>query len=412
MSEWLGRIQRRGWGALRRGRAWRDRHPGLSWIGSGVDVVVLPTIFASVPFFADALQETRKTSNLNIFAIIFLGCLVLSVVRKATSWLLGSPSISLQELGTILTRATDAIHKSQAYARNPVQDELDLEHWIGEYRAFEEVLLSGLRETCGGEVTFTTNVMYFLPRQPDETMAQWTDSLNFIAREILRLPTNFHDEYPEQQGNIEQESQLRGEVLMIIKTAGSKEPHIRIPVNKHQSKVLLGAPAVVDKLLTQQLEPNTQDIACHPAYAYAYYPDTHNLTDQDFGADVGDQAKRRVRSYFSQSAIHSLISIAFTPDHNALEDALRHAQEVAKARAVSTDPGSYHAAPTLYPPLAVLNINASKPDALKNKKVETLVLQSLQVYALSLSGWLANFHRFYHDKLMKLAIHNSGGLND
>ncbi|MBH24056.1 MAG: hypothetical protein CMH57_06325 [Myxococcales bacterium] len=328
------------------------------------------------------MQQARAEQDVNWVVVVYVGTGIICLVRVLLSKLLGSPSISLQELGTILTRATDAIHKGQVYGQSSLSDAFELEYWTQEYRSFEKILLTGLREVCGDDIEFTTNVMYFLQRHSDETVRQWTELINFVALEFLSLESNFRDEYPGVHGCIEHRSMLLGEVFTIVKTEGSVEPHIRIPVNTTSKRVLMGAPTVVDKLRAQQKSMGEDRvIECHPAYAYAYYPDTHNLMDDDFRDDVGEEARRRVRDYFKQSEIRSLISVAFTPDHEAL------------ARAMSGDEEP--------PPIAVLNINATEPDALKNKKVETLVLQSLQVYILTLGGWLEKFHVALESRILE-----------
>ncbi len=384
-------------------RRFADSYKHANAIGIILDMYSF-TVLLCAFIVEDLVQKAR--ADVDIFNGYFLLCLSaigIALVRHVWLDVLSSPTISLKEMGTIMTRATYAIQESNIDDR----PSFDIGKWRNEYRRFESNLIRGLQETCDDDIVFSTNVMLYLERQQKETYSNYSKILESLSYTVLGQQSTFVQPYPNKSIGInDPENELRGEVVTIISSIGSNEEHIRIPVHRYSSGVLMGAPLVVDKLIAKagktlnsirlvenkptverylRIDNGLNDknhIDCHPAFAFAYYENTHNLKDSDFRPAVDDRAKRRIRTYFQETPTKSLISVAFTPKQIEL--------------AQSLDPDN----DMLPPVIGVLNINASEPNCLRNKKVQVLVLQALQVYALSLGAWLSRLENAWDDQVL------------
>lgn len=287
-----------------------------------------------------------------------------------------TPRVDLAAMRKMLLYAAQAI---QAVSNTPTEKHgiVVVKSWKEQFQHFHHHLETTLNALSNDKMTITSNVMLYVDKEKyfpgvECSVFKWTQVLNSVAENYLELGDTLAEQYRVDKLETRFED-ICGELLLVVKSDSSKERDIRIPVHRDKESVLMGAPLIVDVLkemhdvspietINTQLEKAKDGVKAYHDYCFIkYYPDTQNLKDTDFRANVNDAAKKAVRNYFkNDSHIHSLISIGIAPFAEVNE-------------------GAY----------AVLNINFDTARPFKgHEQVELLADYLLTLYGFALNDWL------------------------
>lgn len=350
-------------------------------------------------FAAPQLQSSLRNFEANPYTIAFLCSVTWAAARASLLKLVfEQASISVREVGSILKRASDAVHLGVALApdvrgEGRAEGAFDMRSWRRQYHEnFERILIPALEEMCGMDREsgcFTTNVMWYLPapREPNADRHEarrtvWEWLADFLATELMG-GSRFKNPYSGTKGSLRGPfggyRDLRGEVFTAIKTPGSPEPALRIPVHSSLDDVLPGAPRAVANMLERLRERGAVPHGgagkhFHPAFERVYEQDTARLT---FATGIHPDAEAAVRDYFAKApSVRSVVCVAFTTNAEGLAEQLGDSD----GRGLTW-------------PVGVLNINASVPSPLGDGRRQQLVFNALQIYVLALAGWLGDWDR-------------------